>query len=320
MEALWSDDASPELRRESRDWFVSTPPTAEKTEAMLDIWENRTARTDDRTEEELQKVWRRIAEYGRRPVAVPLLRKILRVAAVLLLPLAGAGLLHLMRPAPPPPPAPELTECFASYGTIEHVVLADGSQVWLNAGSLLVWEKNFDGATRTVYLNGEANFTVVEDPSRPFIVKTGHLETEVLGTVFNVQSWLEAASTVVTLEQGVVKVKSPSLPCEGFTLLPNEQIIFDHSTLQFTKRSVDATRETLWKEGYMVFRAKSFDEIIDTIERRFGVTVNYEAMRFEERTFTIRFAPGEDLGRVLDVLKEIVGFRYRINGKTVYIY
>ncbi len=60
VEALYKDDVSPELQSEIRDWFVHTPMTDEKNEAMLDIWENGTVRTDDNTEKDLKKVWKRI--------------------------------------------------------------------------------------------------------------------------------------------------------------------------------------------------------------------------------------------------------------------
>ena len=320
VEKLYKDNVSPELQCELRDWFVHTPLTDEKRAAMLDIWENHTAQTDSRTEDDLTRVWERINKYEGRAAVSPLFRKVLRAAAILLLPLIGAGLMYLLQPAPPPPPGLEITECFAPYGTREHVVFADGSEVWLNAGSLLVYDKNFDGTTRTVYLNGEANFNIVENPGKPFIVKTRYVETEVLGTVFNVQSYASADNTSVTLEQGSVKIKSKELPGGEFILLPNEQLSFDHTTRLFSKKSVDATRESLWKDGYMIFQARNFADIVETIERKFKVSVKYKSAKFEGRSFTIRFMPEEDLTRVLDIFKDIAEFKYRINEEMVYIY
>lgn len=320
VETLYMDDVSSELQSELRDWFVHSPSADGKNAAMLDMWENHTARTDSHTAEDLKKVWERIDRHEGRPAAQPLMRRILRVAAIFLLPLFGAGLMYLLLPGPLPPRTPELVECVAPYGSQEHVVFADGSEVWLNAGSLIVYEKNFEGTTRTVYLHGEANFNVAENPEKPFIVKTRHIETEVLGTVFNVQSYPNTGNTVVTLESGSVKITSRDLPGEGFTLAPNEQFTYNHTTRLFTKRNVDASRESLWKEGFMIFRARAFGDIADTIERKFGVTLNYRAMKFEGRTFTIKFLPEEDLARVLDILKDIAGFKYRICEDTVYIY
>ena len=101
----------------------------------------------------------------------------------------------------------EMAELFVPYGESRQVILPDGSQVWVDAGSLLVYPKDFtDTETRTVYLTGEASFTVRKNTEKPFIVKTTYLDVQALGTVFTVASYPADSCTSTILEEGSVKV------------------------------------------------------------------------------------------------------------------
>ncbi len=68
------------------------------------------------------------------------------------------------------------------------IVLADGTRVWLNAGTEFRYPVSFTENRREVYLSGEAYFEVRQDKNKPFVVWTGEVQIEVLGTAFNVNS------------------------------------------------------------------------------------------------------------------------------------
>ena len=96
-----------------------------------------------------------------------------------------------------------MAELFVPYGESRQVILPDGSQVWVDAGSLLVYPKDFtDTETRTVYLTGEASFTVRKNTEKPFIVKTTYLDVQALGTVFTVASYPADSCTSTILGRG----------------------------------------------------------------------------------------------------------------------
>ena len=316
---FYNNSIPQELQQKFRHWLVSSRSYDEKEEALFEIWENNTTEADEQTSNELRKIWKRI-HHSENLHSLSIYRKLARIAGILLLPLIGAALMYLLQPDSPVFKSPELIECFVPYGEQQQIQLSDGTEVWLNAGSLLIYEKEFKGDTRTLYLNGEASFSVTKNPEKPFIVKTQYIDVEVLGTTFNVQSYPQAENTIATLEQGSVKISLKDDHSEYATLFPNEQLIFDHATHTFIKRKVDAARECLWREGFIAFSASNFDEIVKTIERKFNITINYETQKFDGRTFTIRFSPEEDLDQVLDILKDIVGFKYRVKDQTVYIY
>ena len=88
------------------------------------------------------------------------------------------------------------------------VTLSDGTRVMLNANSTLEYPASFDDAeVREVRLKGEAHFEVTKNPHRPFVVKAGEMQTQVLGTIFDVKAYRKDAPKV-TLMEGKVKVSN----------------------------------------------------------------------------------------------------------------
>ena len=157
-----------------REWFVGGTSQQEKEEAMLDIWEQVPGEANEQTKQELTRLHRRIHTASKPVVKRTLFRQFVRVAAILLLPLLGAAAAYFVMQSEPRMIEPEWTECFVPNGERKQIFLSDGSEVWLNSGSLLLYSARFEGNKRSIYLNGEASFKVAKDPDKPFIVKTGH--------------------------------------------------------------------------------------------------------------------------------------------------
>lgn len=303
-----------------REWFVSGTSLREKEEAMQDIWEQVPGETNEQTKQELGRLHRRIHAASKPVVKRTLLRQFVRVAAILLLPLLGAATTYFVMRIEPQIIEPEWTECFVPNGERKQIFLSDGSEVWLNSGSLLLYSTRFEGDKRSIYLNGEASFKVAKDPDKPFIVKTGHMEVEALGTLFNVEAYSDSKLTIATLEEGKVRVVTDLAPDKPFILVPDEQIVYNSQLGIVSKELIDATKILQWKHGYLTFQGASFDHIVKTIERRFDVTINYETDKFAGRSFTMKFRPDEGLNQVLDILKEMVnGLHYRIKNNVIYI-
>ena len=81
------------------------------------------------------------------------------------------------------------------------VTLSDGTKVMLNANSTLEYPVSFDDAeVREVRLKGEAHFEVTKNPHRPFVVKAGEMQTQVLGTIFDVKAYRKDAPKVTLAE------------------------------------------------------------------------------------------------------------------------
>lgn len=158
------------------------------------------------------------------------------------------------------------------------IVLSDGTEVWLNAESTLTYPSRFHGAQRIVELDGEAYFKVAKDSARPFIVRSGKLETQVLGTSFNFRNYTHSTPHV-TLVEGRVLVTGHDT---SVTLHPNEDAqIGDDGTIRVTQ--VDPRSYTAWVDGYFYFDNASLEEIMRELGRWYNLNIlfeNPEAMKY----------------------------------------
>lgn len=293
-------------------WFIRPEQTREKEEVLEEIWNSLPVTMDFDSYAELKKVNKRIHSGQNQ-----FYHRLAIVAAIIILPLLGiftttwyyenSGInVHML-------------ECFVPNGERKQITLPDGSTVWLNANSVLIYPEKF-GNTRTLFLTGEAHFTVMKDPKRPFIVKTNYLDVEALGTVFNIHSYPEENETTTVLESGRVKVDDKIGSSGSVILNPNEQLVYNHADASFVRCSVDASRLSSWTKGYLIFQQETLGNIFRALERQYNVKINYNDTKFANMTFTVRFHAHESLEEALTVLKRIgVNFKYKIVNNDVYI-
>lgn len=323
IKKFFENDLPGDIRVKFGEWLTDRRLSEKKEEAMMELWENEVETADGQTYEDLAQLHRRIgfpeSGSGKRQRSLLFLRY---AAAILLLPLIGAwGSYLYLSSETHQQEELALTECFVPNGERRQITLPDGSSVWLNANSLLVYESGFKGDKRLIYLNGEANFEVMPNPDKPFLVKTAHLTVEALGTTFCVNAYPDQKMTIATLEKGKIRVNTIGTKDTAVILSPNEQLTFHHQAAQLSLTKVDAKRILQWADGYLVFQGASFEQIAKAIERKYNVTMNYETELFAGRSFTMRFNPGENLRQVLDVMKEMIkNFHYKIVEDKVYIY
>lgn len=295
-------------------WFIREEQSKEKENVLEEIWNLLPVITDFASLAELKKVNKRIHSGTNQ-----LYYRLAATAAIIVLPLLGmltttwyykqAGMSQDVL----------MMECFVPNGERKQLTLPDGSTVWLNAGSTLIYPETF-GKTRTLYLSGEGNFTVIKNKDKPFIVKTNYVDVEALGTVFNVYSYSGENKTITTLESGMVRVDEKTDTSESVILNPNEQLVYNHADASFRKSSVDASRLNSWTDGYLIFQQEALGNIFRSLERRYNVKINYNDSKFASMTFTVRFRAEETLDDALNVLQRIgVNFKYKIISNDVYI-
>lgn len=303
-----------------RRWWLQPDNRQEKESAMEEIWDETPSVATGKTVQELEKIHIRIRHTEAGNSRHTLRIVLLRIAAILLLPLLGASLTYLALQSDRAVAPAEMAECFVPNGERKQIELADGTKVWLNSGSLLIYAKQFTGDKRSIYLNGEASFEVAKDPNRPFTVKTAHMEVEALGTLFNVYAYPDQETTIATLQQGKIRVHTALENDTACILSPDEQLVYNHRLGTTNRAIVDAARVLQWKNGYLTFQSASFDQIAKTLERRFDVTIQYETGRFAGRCFTMKFNPDERLPQILEVMKELIkGLNYKIKEDKIYI-
>lgn len=184
------------------------------------------------------------------------------------------------------------------------LILCDGTEVWLNANSKLVYPTAFIEKERTVFLEGEAYFKVTKD-TKPFIVKTDYLQTKVLGTEFNVKSYT-AEDSHVTLISGKVQVRSHE-NARFVDLEPGKDAIL-LSNGQFEVKEVNSEAYTYWKDGYFYFDELTLADIMKSIGRWYNVNVifrNKEAMTYRIHFMSNRQGGIEETIRLMNRLKKV---------------
>jgi len=302
-----------------RFWLRLNNDQKDKDLAMEDVWESSPSTITSKTWEDLAKLQNEISVNYQLP-SQNIFKSLLRYAAIAALVLITSLSTYYFVEKSPTKLTPEFVEFFVPNGKCQKVLLADGSLVWVNAGSILIYPKEFTADTRSVYLSGEANFHVAKNAKQPFIVKTNHLSVKALGTTFNVQSYPSSDFTIATLEEGSVKVDIEKKFSPASILKPNEQLAYSHKTHQISINTVDAAKLSTWKEGYLLFRGAKFEEVVATLERKYNVQINYDAEKFNKQSYYVRFNPNETLEDALSVLSQITGkFKFSVHKSIVYI-
>lgn len=196
------------------------------------------------------------------------------------------------------------------------LVLPDGTNVWMNAESRLVYPSRFTGNERIVQLSGEAYFQVAKDREHPFIVQTDGLQARVLGTELNVRHYANGEAHV-TLINGKVEVCRES-EGEVIRLNPGEDATWTESG-RWVVKNVDLDPFVYWKEGYFYFDNTPLSAVMKELGRWYNINVifeNKELMDLEIRYFCVR---NETLERAITLLNHMKKIKANISGNTVYI-
>ena len=207
------------------------------------------------------------------------------------------------------------------YNTLENprgskvidMMLADGSHVWLNAGSSVTYPVAFVGNERKVSITGEAYFEVAHDVSKPFFVNKGEVSVQVLGTHFNVNAYDDEENIKVTLLEGKVKVGNG----KSFgTIKPGQQAVVT-STINIVN-DVDLEEVMAWKNGLFQFEGVGIDGVMRQIARWYDVEVVYDNKPGGQH-FRGEISRDVDVSKVFRMLEATGTVHFRIEGKKVFV-
>lgn len=193
------------------------------------------------------------------------------------------------------------------------ITLPDGTQVWLNAATVLHYPTAFTGNERKVELTGEAYFEVAQNAHQPFRVMIGDTAAvEVLGTSFNINSYADEPVVRTTLLEGSVRMKKKQ---ETVLLQPGEQAVMQHHIS--ISKNVDVAGVVAWKSGKFNFEGVPLEEFMRQLARWYDIEVEY---RGNTPKMVIRGKPGRDLQLqdLLDALADF-GIRYKLEGRKLII-
>ena len=179
------------------------------------------------------------------------------------------------------------------------VTLSDGTRVMLNANSKLEYPASFDDAeVREVRLKGEAHFEVTKNPHRPFVVKAGEMQTQVLGTVFDVKAYRKDAPKV-TLMEGKVKVSNADTEVE---MRPGQTATLQSDKIVVSRASSSASD---WLEGDFDMDQVTLAEAMSDIGAWYNKTVVFQSQANMDKLIHFRFSRRASLQEIITALNEM---------------
>ncbi|WP_319590763.1 FecR domain-containing protein [uncultured Draconibacterium sp.] len=217
----------------------------------------------------------------------------------------------------------QMNEVVVPYGKRTELLLADGTKVWLNAGSRLAFPTKFTNETREVYLTGEGCFKVTKNESQPFIVNANDLGIKVLGTHFNVAAYPDDESIETILVEGSVELskrKTFGLSSKSVLLKPMQKATFSKDEKEiFVTDEPDADVYIAWTEGWFTFSQQTLEQVFTKLERFYNVDIIVAQNFPSNEKITGKLDLKDSLEEVLKVLSDVAKINYRITNNQVFV-
>ncbi|MDR1720460.1 MAG: FecR domain-containing protein [Dysgonamonadaceae bacterium] len=196
--------------------------------------------------------------------------------------------------------------------------LSDGTQIYLNSETRLRFPVRFTGASREVELEGEAYFHVTKDKGKPFIVHTANYEVKVLGTQFNISSYVDNSWNRTTLVEGLVAIRANKASKE-LLLNPNEQFAYNAATGETQVTTVDVSYSTAWKDGKFRFRDDRLDDLMQVIGRWYDVEMEYADEEVKGLRFSFNLNRYDTIDPIIRIFQQNGKINIEKEGRTLKI-
>lgn len=233
----------------------------------------------------------------------------------------------------------------APLGSRSELNLPDGTEVILNAGSVVSYYNDYNTTNRNVTLTGEAYFKVAPNENIPFIVNAGSVSIKALGTEFNVKAYIDENIIEATLVKGKINITREGTdgPNQAVELVPNQKAIFISDEQGFLLEDtggsdsirpepektiisnlliaplVNTDQVIAWTEGKLILRGQTLDKLRVDLERKYDVTFVFLDDEVKKVSFS-GVLLDETLEQVLNVISLSAPIRYSLEGKRVYLY
>lgn len=218
-----------------------------------------------------------------------------------------------------------MNKVIVSYGKKSMVLLSDGTKVWLNAGSQLVYPAVFLKDTREVALAGEAFFDVVKNPQKPFVVKAADVSVQVLGTRFDISAYPEDKTIQAILEEGKINLKysGSGIFKRDYVveMVPNQMVEFDKVSREANSSTVNVSKYVSWKDGMLEFEKANLYKALKQVERFYNIKILLEDQSIGSYKLSGKLDLKDEPEEVLNVIKLTVpiDWQRKSNGDFIVI-
>lgn len=234
-------------------------------------------------------------------------------AAAIILLVVSVHLFHVYTYTPSYRPIAE-TSLFVPAGQRVNLTLPDGTTVWLNAQSRLVYPTAFTGDERRVSIEGEAYFEVVPNAAMPFIVSAGDIDMKVLGTTFNVHNYPQEPYQRISLIEGSLQVYNPLTKDNGIILKPNEEVHIEKGTMQVA--TIPNSDYFLWTAGIYSFDNEEFGVILKKLELYYDIHIEVKDTDMLQWKYTVKFRQRDGIDEICRLMQKVHPFRMQKDEKN----
>ncbi len=195
------------------------------------------------------------------------------------------------------------------YGRRLQMVLADGTLVWLNSGSKLVYPARFKPDKREVYLQGEAVFDVESKAGSRFLVNTNDFIVNVTGTLFNVSAYPDDVCSSAVLQRGKIELtgKDRLFPNE-MKVNPGTMVVFNSRQNSFSSQQVNPDDYLSWRDGFLILHSENMMNVLKRLSRYYNMEISLEDQALAGETFTGSLDLKSSPDDVLLVISQMVPF------------
>jgi hypothetical protein len=194
------------------------------------------------------------------------------------------------------------------------LILADGTQVWLNAASSITYPTAFTGSDRKVSITGEAYFEVAHNAKKPFHVQVNGMDVQVLGTHFNINAYSNEGSIKTTLLQGSIKISAAG---KNQLVKPGQQTQVTGDGKISLINDADVNAAVAWKNGFFQFNEMGIESVMRQLERWYNIDVKYEG-QIPNRRFAGQMDRSLTLSEILKILQES-NVHFKLEDRTLIV-
>ena len=240
-----------------------------------------------------------------------------RVAVFIMLPLSGALAYSMLVP----PQQTEWHEIKVPYGQTDELTLSDGTHLHLNAGSRITYPEEFTGAERRIFVEGEVFADVAKDPERPFIINSGDIDVNVLGTTFNLKAYDNTECVELLLLDGAVRMDIDTKDrTQQLVLHPGEMLQYDRKSGEIDLKEFNPfSFKGFHENGSMHFFNLRLSDIASDLERLFGTKIILLDESLAETRYFAWFTNSETLDQILKGINVDGKMRFRKRDGVIYI-
>ena len=190
-----------------------------------------------------------------------------------------------------------LNQIVVPRGKRMHLMLSDGTMMYVNSESRVIYPARFKDNKREIAVEGEVYLEVTHNEKAPFVVKTVGCDIQVLGTILNVSAYKNSNISVV-LVKGRVEVSTAH---EKSILNPSQLLTLESGVM--TTKVVNVAKYVCWKDDIMLLQNDRVSKILDDLSRYYGVPVWYDK-NVQKLVLSGKLDLGESTDAVFDIVKE----------------